>query len=891
MDALIGKSLGRYHILEHLGEGGMARVYRALDTRLEREVAVKVLAPIFQTTPKSLKRFELEARTLAQLKHPNIVEILDFGTHDGITYLVMEFIHGGTLKQLIASQPYGKDIPFPWYDAATLLAPIADALRYAHEKHIIHRDIKPSNILIDRQHKPVLTDFGIAKILDLGETLDLTVTGVGMGTPEYMAPEHGLGKKVDERSDIYSLGVVFYELVVGRKPYTADTPLAVLHKHAYDPLPRPRDINRDIPDKVERVLLHALEKEQANRYENMGLFARTLQNLSAEGQAQRAASLQKLQEKEALERRRAKQEQEKLLRQRVELELKEKQRREREKVSRQKAQERKRKLEELQTKFQARVRAAGQAVRNPEHYKWLRSWYKSIQSFGQSIRRPENRKKVMLFAGVAAVCISILGMALTNTYPWDVLKPVLADLKVSEVSEQVMETSISPTATLLLPTSTQVLTIATRVSEKDGMTMVYVPAGEFEMGSEDGNPDEQPVHTVYLDPYWIDQTEVTNTQYKLCVQAETCEAPSGEYYNDSDYADHPVVGVDWYDANNYCTWAGRRLSTEAQWEKAARGTDARTYPWGVGIDCNKASYFDCKDITTPVGSHPEGASPYGALDMAGNVWEWVADWYDESYYRNSSTSNPTGPASGDYRILRGGAWDTYGRNLRASYRFWYEEDLRFNSFGFRCATPKTQIALTPSPTANSTSIVTIEPVFECVPGGIYVDQAGDVETDMTDILKVETTLENSNNLIINMYLRNIPEEILLPKGLGVWQYYWNVYINTDRNRNTGRKWQDGAGSQIKKFSGIDYTMAIYCATSSIERKGPIEDLCEGTIFKSNPVEADYDIIMDSINFSIDYDKDILIFSGSLNDLSTDSFLYFAAEYEGYERYGPDVLCR
>jgi serine/threonine-protein kinase len=229
--------------------------------------------------------------------------------------------------------------------------------------------------------------------------------------------------------------------------------------------------------------------------------------------------------------------------------------------------------------------------------------------------------------------------------------------------------------------------VSSKVSAKDGMEMVYVPAGTFSMGSNDGESDEKPVHEVYLDGYWIDKYEVTNVQYAKCVAAGVCVKPSDtQYFENSQYANHPVMYVSWHNANEYCEWAGRRLSTEAEWEKAARGTDGRTYPWGENISCEYAQYSSCGGRTVEVGSLPKGASPYGALDMAGNVWEWVADWYDAGYYSKSPAENPGGPASGEYRVLRGGSWLYIEGGVRSADRRGYSPDDASNHFfGFRCA--------------------------------------------------------------------------------------------------------------------------------------------------------------------------------------------------------------
>jgi formylglycine-generating enzyme required for sulfatase activity len=225
---------------------------------------------------------------------------------------------------------------------------------------------------------------------------------------------------------------------------------------------------------------------------------------------------------------------------------------------------------------------------------------------------------------------------------------------------------------------------------EDGMVGLYVPAGEFEMGSWDYADDEKPVHTVNLDGFWIDQTEVTNAMYGKCVEAGACDPPEEDcsyshdrYFGDSEYAEYPVIYVSWYDAEAYCEWAGRRLPTEAEWEKAARGTDDETqlddFVVKGGPDCD--GYLD----NAPVGSFELGASPYGALDMVGNVWEWVADWYSENYYKQSPTNNPQGPEKTNKRSLRGGSWYLVERYFRTSLRNGNDPDNRFDNLGFRCA--------------------------------------------------------------------------------------------------------------------------------------------------------------------------------------------------------------
>jgi formylglycine-generating enzyme required for sulfatase activity len=233
---------------------------------------------------------------------------------------------------------------------------------------------------------------------------------------------------------------------------------------------------------------------------------------------------------------------------------------------------------------------------------------------------------------------------------------------------------------------------AIQVSAKDGMEMVYVPAGDFNMGNFSGIADEQPLHSVFLDAYWIDKTEVTNVMYSQCVQSGACLKPYNQsnthfnYYPDPQYANYPVIDLKWSSAEAYCAWAGRRLPTEAEWEKAARGTDGRTYPWGdILPNSSLLNFNNPVGDTVRVGSYLNGASPYGALDMAGNVTEWVADWYDAGYYGISPQSNPAGPLDGQAKVLRGGSWHTDVYSIRSADRHYLPPDTRDIVIGFRCA--------------------------------------------------------------------------------------------------------------------------------------------------------------------------------------------------------------
>ena len=273
MNDVFGRIIGQYILLEQLGEGGMAKVYNALDSRMERNVAIKVILPSKRSSQVFLEQFEMEAKALANLTHTNIVKVLNYGIDNEQPFLVMEYISGGTLRDAMNQK-------LPWQTAAAVLAPVARALEYVHRQQIVHRDVKPSNILLQEDFRPMLSDFGILKLLETKEEKVSSAIGVGVGTPEYMSPEQGMGRDVDFRADIYSLGLVFYELVTGQKPFTADTPMAMVLRHVTDELPLPTSIDRKIPRFVEQAILRALQKKPEDRYASMGDFADALEMIA-----------------------------------------------------------------------------------------------------------------------------------------------------------------------------------------------------------------------------------------------------------------------------------------------------------------------------------------------------------------------------------------------------------------------------------------------------------------------------------------------------------------------------------------------------------------------------------------------------------------------------------
>lgn len=274
MTDLTGKTLGNYRVVERIGRGGMATVYKAYQPALERYVAIKVIhEQLAAEDEQFLKRFRREAKAVAALRHPNIVQVFDFGTEDGTSYMVMEYLEGTTLKaELNELAERGETMSLE--EVRRIFQAVASALEYAHRQGMVHRDIKPANVMLTTKGDVVLTDFGIARIV--GGT-QYTATGALTGTPAYMSPEQGQGERGDERSDIYALGVVLYEMVTGRVPFDADTPLAVILKHISAPLPLPRQLNPAIPEAVEQVILKALAKDPNDRYQTVAQMAEALE--------------------------------------------------------------------------------------------------------------------------------------------------------------------------------------------------------------------------------------------------------------------------------------------------------------------------------------------------------------------------------------------------------------------------------------------------------------------------------------------------------------------------------------------------------------------------------------------------------------------------------------
>ena len=631
--------LGKYQIIKELGRGGFGIVYEALDSVLNRRVAIKVLHPSLTVDTQFLYRFQQEAALAARMEHPNIVTIHDFDQQEGRYFIVMSLMRQGSLKDRL--QKLGA---LSTDQAQIMLKQVASGLAYAHEQGIIHRDLKPGNILIDEHGIARVADFGFAKALDGNESMTFSTLGNPMGTAAYMAPEIWEGKPASVSSDLYSLGCIGHEMLTGKALFEGESTAQIVTQHVvYGP-----QLAEDLPDGWRKLLSRCLMKDPNERYPSANALLEDLQwgVFSAPQELQSEIVLRSVEvdseDVEGIEYLPSSMADTVLVFDEHEI---------------------------SSDGFEDRTVAT-----DHEHVK------KDFGSYGQqSASERKGMRKWLLpgLLGLAALVLMVVLLAIkNNTAKWAFY---------TQQTQSVTATYTRINTPTITPTSTPV----TKVRSKDGMEMVYVPKGKFTMGSTDSDAydHESPVREVSLAAYWIDKYEVSNGQYQECVNAGKCTEPRdtaswtrSSYYGNTEYDEFPVIYVSWYQAKAYCEWAGGSLPTEAQWEKAARGTDARKYPWGdESPNSNLVNYGEIKGDTTTVGSYPRGASPYGAMDMAGNVWEWVMDRYGP--YDAAETNNPEGPV---YRVLRGGSWGSNGRGIRSASRSDNYPTNTGSRIGFRC---------------------------------------------------------------------------------------------------------------------------------------------------------------------------------------------------------------
>ena len=580
MPEWIGKTIGKVRIEKYLARGGMAEVYFGTHLSLDRPVAIKVLHSYIEEDATLLARFQREAKVVAGLRHPNIVQIFDFDAVEGHPYIVMEYLKGPTLATYLRGL-HKRDERIPPHQVARLLKVVTAALDYAHGQGVVHRDIKPGNIMLHGRadeiplDKPltndveaILTDFGLVRIEN---SASQTASGMVSGTPAYMSPEQARGDKADHRTDIYSLGVVLYEMLAGRVPFESDSTLAVIYKHINEPPPPISGIS----PAVQAVMDRALAKNPNDRYQTsreMAVDFYLAIGMNAEA-------------------------------------------------------------ETIMGEVPATPRGGPKkkAGRSPA---WI---------------------GIAAFAFVCLLAVVIGGFLMAS------------NLSVFSKGNETPEVAITDPVTEA-PTQD----VAVDLPSAEGM--VQIAAGAYEVGVL-APVDEwhvQPLNLT-LNSYWIDKYQTTNAQYQLFLDQTGGQPPEiwpGE-------ADHPVRGVTWDQATAYCTWAGKRIPTEAEWEAAGRGPGAspQIYPWGIDPTAGGETFNLPDQDTYAVGTLPFNVSLFGVFDMVGNVWEWVGEPYSS--------------LQAGYRILRGGR---YGLPQDLAYRLAVApEDTHIIKFsGFRCAADQVQ---------------------------------------------------------------------------------------------------------------------------------------------------------------------------------------------------------
>lgn len=679
----------RYRIVRTLGQGGFGTMYRVWDTTLGRPCALK---ENLDSSPEIQRQFLREAKILANLLHPNLPRVTDYFIEGQQQYLVMDFIEGHDLQEMLEDRggPLPENEVLPWIEQ------ICDALNYLHTQKppVIHRDIKPANIKITPAGLAILVDFGIAKVYDPQAK---TTVGAQAVTPGF-SPHEQYGQGVtDARTDIYALGATLYTLLTGVEPPES------IQRVVRDPLVLPRSLNPALSLRTSSALVKALQVDASQRFQSAADFKAALLPGAGTGRATPLRSASPVSVPAGYP------------------------------------------APPVATGSTASTPGAA-AARSAAPWGWILavgalSMLVLLLLGAMLSRQPATAPAIratqsLTLIAVAPVTTTVeTGQPLTQTASPASVQTLSVTASLSPYTVRVGDTCAEiarhfgvPIATIVAlndlpsdcnllyagqtlwvpalpggsrltprPTSTPVKPVTTQVSSVDGMVQVYIPSSEFQMGSLEGDlnagDEEKPRHPVHLRAYWIDRTEVTNAMYARCVLAGDCQPPKevysktrAHYYDAPEFSDYPVVYVSWYDASAYCKWAGRRLPSEAEWEKAARGVDGRLYPWGDQPPGREQANFNSQiGDTSRVGSHPAGASPYGVLDMAGNAAEWVSDWYEEAYYKVSAYTNPVGPADGEFKVLRGGSWFNQLRSMQAAFRLWNYPDLRSDTIGFRCA--------------------------------------------------------------------------------------------------------------------------------------------------------------------------------------------------------------
>ena len=716
--------LGHYLVGRKLAEGGMGAVYLAEDTDLVgKSVVVKVPHTQFLAEPGFRERFRFEMHGLMALEHPHVVRILAQGEHDGVPFFVLQHLRGNSLSSKLKGAP-GKRLPAR--EVASWLPDVARALDFVHGKGVVHRDVKPGNILFDEHGHVFLSDFGIAKALSSEET-SYTPTGFAPGSPAYMAPEQAMGAKPSGAADQYALATVVYEVVGGRPTHSGETPLAVLMRKQSENPPSLADVAPEVPAAASAAVMRALSRDPAARFPTCTAFAEAfVAGLSAPAPApvpdltakapsrppavatpsgsKRAAGSKTPSSAEGIAPAKGSGKVGVVLACVLTV------------------------VGLAGTAFfvfrTARPKGTGGIVVAPGS-DGLQITIESPKE-GENLAVTHSRFKATLAGLREGDSVLLDGKAVPPQGPWSANMQVEGALDVGPSGPDVVILEVVDAKGARRGAATVSVVYRVEMDEgarafladwaapvgtvtdgetrfpsrirrtKDGGEMVLIPGGRFPMGAVPGDlgarDDESPRHVVTLSKaYYMDVAEVTRRQFRaFAFAAKSVALP--EMTLDGTTDETPAYNVTYEEARMFSAWAGVHLPTEAEWERAARGGhDDHVYPWGATDDVKLRNGGGEDDDgfkgLAPVRSYKP--NDYGLFDMAGNVWEWCADWYDEKYYATSPLVDPAGPVTGSNRVIRGSAWNSASEtgpyDFQASRRGISEPNARVFSYGFRCA--------------------------------------------------------------------------------------------------------------------------------------------------------------------------------------------------------------
>lgn len=694
---MIGENFGGYTVVRQIGAGGMGAVYLAEHRRIERKVAVKVLLPEYSNNQDMLVRFFAEARAASIIKHPGFVEILDCDVHpNGRAYIIMEFLEGESLGACLErNRSLANDFP----SLIRIAADMANAMTAAHENGIVHRDLKPDNVFLALDPRTPgavvkILDFGIAKLVSTTGIGSQTQAGMLLGTPRYMSPEQCRGQGgINHLADIYSMGCMLFEMVCGRPPFDSDNPAELIAAHLTQEAPRASQFEPRVPQALDDLIARLTAKDTARRVQSMAEIEALLRQISPHAPVARTMVSQA--------------------------------------------------MPAASTMAAPIPAGSGTRILSDEQLKpgQVKTGQRQVNKVNATDRMSHDqsdppKRRTGLIVGAVLGALAVAG-GLVWLYPHDKTTKPVGHKSLTTAETVAQETQLATQSDTQSDTQA-----GTKAAPPAPAGMVFLPPANFAMGSSDADVQaafdtcqklgitckreiyerERPVRQVTLKGFFLDRTEVTNQAFARWLSSQTVKVTGtsvrdgqghvladlnpgvggvegkGQFTARAGRARWPVVQVSWVAARLFCQAQGKRLPSEAEWERAARGTTGRTYPWGnQAPNCASAAIGRDPGNGCPAGSGPdevganqEDATPEGVLDMGGNAGEWVADAFADTYPDCGTCTDPMvgDPASTEAstrRVIRGGDWAYPADVTRSAGRSRREADKVLKNVGFRCA--------------------------------------------------------------------------------------------------------------------------------------------------------------------------------------------------------------